>query len=148
MHLECITHPRTLRFEEEKVFVIIDSFPAECNLSANLLLGQLALFASVAADLLKFMNLPAVNQPSAGLSGKRKVRINQKASPDLHMYLADFDDHYADCECCFRECTMNLTNPAKTDPIIATYRNQLVGLSLWAINNQILIPNIMAYIAA
>jgi len=71
----------------------------------------------------------------------KKVRIHQKASPDLHMYLADLDDRYADC---FRECTMNLTNPAKTDQIMPTYSNQLVGLSLWAINNQILIPNTMA----
>jgi hypothetical protein len=60
------------------------------------------------------------------------------------MYLADFDDRYAECGGCFRECTMNLTNPAKTDAIMPTYSNQLVGLSLWAINNQILIPNMMA----
>jgi hypothetical protein len=50
----------------------------------------------------------------------KKVRIHQKASPDLHMYLADFDDRYAARGCCFRECTMNLTSPAKTDPIMAT----------------------------
>jgi hypothetical protein len=47
----------------------------------------------------------------------------------------------ADWECCFRECKMNLTNPARTDPIIATYSSQFVGLSLWAINNHKLIPN-------
>jgi hypothetical protein len=46
-------------------------------------------------------------------------------------------------ERCFRECKMNLTNPARTDPTIATYSNQLVGLSLWAISNQKLIPNMM-----
>lgn len=59
-----------------------------------------------------------------------------------------FDEPYPDCVCYFRECTMNLINPATTDPIIATYSNQLVGLSLSVINNQILIPNMMAYIAA
>ena len=37
---------------------------------------------------------------------------------------------YADCECCFRECTMNFTNPARIDPTIETYSSQLVGLSL------------------
>ena len=74
----------------------------------------------------------------------KKVRIHQKASPDLPIHPADFDGRYADCGCCFRECTMNLTNPAKMDTIMATYSNQLVGLSLWAINNQILIPNMMA----
>jgi hypothetical protein len=39
---------------------------------------------------------------------------------------------------------MNLTNPASTDTTMATYSNQSLGLSLWAINNQKLVPNMIA----
>ena len=62
---------------------------------------------------------------------------------DLIEIRNDEDEGYADWECCFRKWKMNLTNPARTDPIMATYSNQLVGLSLPAISNQKLIPNMI-----
>src|SRR6185369_6443681 len=94
MHLECIAHPRTLRIEEEKVFVITDSFPAECNLLANLLLGQLAVFATVPADLLKFINLPGPIDRCRNRRGRFSLSVSSAHQAEqLYCVCSDFELH-------------------------------------------------------
>jgi len=58
--------------------------------------------------------------------------------------LPSWSDVYYAARRCLRECKANLISPAKTDPIMRTYRSQFVGLSLSAISNQMLMPKTMA----